>query len=343
VAFLFGDSFNHYPFADIAKKWTMAGGTNASDIAPAYAPPHHANGFAYAASSAGTMTRTIPNTESFVAGCWYWISVVGATTIMAFMDGATEHCSVRQDATGHITFTRNGTVLATSANVLSSGWWHIEVKATIGDAADSPSGRYQVRVNGSATGWIADSGVGQDTRNAGNKYVTGIQLRTGGTATNTTHRFTDVYICDTTGSVANDFLGPSRFIVTRPVGVGNSADFAGNYAENFANVNELLADGDTTFNQSSTPGHIDLFEHNNVPAGTVHAVQHVIEARDAAVTRTIRAKTRIGGTNYSGPTTAALTAAYLFHCTPVTLSPATSAQWDDGEVNGAEWGYELVS
>ena len=129
----------------------------------------------------------------------------------------------------------------------------------------------------------------------------------------------------------------------RPNGVGNSAEWVGNYTENFLNVAETLADGDATFNQSSTPGDIDLFEHNNVPAGTVHAVQHVLEARDVSASRTIRPVTRIGGTNYNGTTTPTLTGTYAFYLDPKTLSPDTSAQWDDAEVNAAEFGYELVS
>jgi len=345
MAFLFGDSFDHYLFADIGKKWTPSGGQDRTDLLPAYACPGqgHVVGLAFGGSSTGYLRRTIAATETFVAGVWYCSPTGTAVPVMVFLDGATEHVSVRIDATYHLTFTRNGTVLATSSNVLSSGAWaFIEVKVTIGDAGDSPSGRYEVRVNGSATGWIPDSGVGQDTRNGGNKNITVVGLQTGGSTTATTHRFQDFYVLNTSGAVANDFLGPCRFAVLRPVGVGSSAQWTGNWAENLANVNEQFADGDTTFNQDATAGHIDYFTMTDIPAGTVHALQHVLMGRDSGATRTIRPKTLISATPYSG-TSFALGAAYTFHCDPVTVSPATTAQWDDAEVNAAEFGYEMVS
>jgi hypothetical protein len=143
--------------------------------------------------------------------------------------------------------------------------------------------------------------------------------------------------------VANNFLGPCRFHVIRPAGVGTSADWTGNYADNWQNVAETFSDSDSTFNQTGTAGHKDQFSMTDVPAGTVHAIQHVIAARrDAGGARTLRPITRIGGTDYNG-TTVSAAASYILHCEPVSVSPATSAQWTASEVNAAEFGYELVS
>lgn len=343
MALIFGDSFDHYAIADLTKKWSSHNLT-APQIAAEYAMPPHGVGFyAYTTSSTGYLDKALPATfATFIAGVWFRSqSFAGAIPVLQFMDGTTEHVSVRTDTSARITFTRNGTVLATSTNTLNTNtWYHLEVKATIGDAADTPSGQYEVRVGGTATGWIPDSGTGQDTRNAGNQYVTNVRLSSRG---GNYHQFQDYYFLDTTGAVANDFLGPCRFAVLRPVGVGNSAQWTGNYADNFLNVADQYADGDSTFNQDSTAGHIDLFQMSDVPAGTVHAVQHVYMARqDAGAARSIRAKVRIAGSNYNG-TTVALAGSHVFYLDPMNVSPATSAQWDDDELNAMEAGYELVS
>jgi len=350
VALVFGDSFDHYAIGDILKKWSSATNmttsvmTNTQQLAP------HGQCLWALGNASGYYEKPLASPlTTFIAGTWFKTgSIANASLILAFMDSATPaniHVSVRYDTSGHITLCNNATVLATSTNTLSIGtWYHIEVKATIGDAADSPSGRYEVRVNGTATNWIPDSGTGKDTRNSGNATIGSYRIYSRGTNDGTLgHFFQDFYILDTTGSVSNDFVGPSVFSVSRTVRDGYSSDWTSNYAQNVVNVGEFTGDGDTTFNQSSTAAQIDLFEMTGVPTGTIHAIQHVIMARqDAGAQRTIRPKVRIGSTTYNG-TTVNAPASYLFITEAVSVSPATSSAWDDDEINGAEFGYELVS
>jgi len=339
MALVFGDSFDHYLVADVVKKWTAQSGANTSAIAAEYALPPHSVGL-HLAGNAGYLEKTLPAAlATFICGTWFRTPALGAQIILAFIDGTTEHVSVRYDAAGHITFTRNATVLATSTNVIAiNTWYHIEAKATIDDAA----GTYEVRVNGTATDWIP-AATSKDTRNAGNASISGVRVYGNGSATG--HRFQDFYILNTTGTQASDFLGPCRFQVIRPVGAGNSAQWAGNYADNWSNVAEGQGDSDSTFNQDATAGHIDLFTMSDVPAGTIHAIQHVLMARqDAGAQRVVRPKTRISTTNYSG-VSVNTAASYQFLTEPVMFSPATggSTAFTDAEINGAEFGYELVS
>jgi hypothetical protein len=345
MALVFGDSFDHYVIADIAKKWTNVTNLASSVIAPAYALPPHQAGLLTGGN--GNYEKVLPAAlGTFVCGFWFRTGLLSTASIIAsFMDSATPaniHVSVRYDTSGHITLCRDATVLATSVNTLSiDTWYHIEVKATIGDA---PSGAYEVRVDGSATNWIA-AATGADTRNAGNATIGSARIHSRNTSDSTTtnHRFQDFYILNTTGSVASDFLGPCRFEVMRPGGVGTTAQWTGNYADNWQNVRDTNGDSDSTFNQSSTAGQTDQFAMTDVPAGTVHAIQHVIMARrDAGGARTVRPVTRIGTTNYNG-TSMTAAASYVFLTDPVSVSPATSTAWTATEINAAEFGYELVS
>ena len=335
------DSFDHYITADIFKKWSGTSGNAPVITSGGLAPHTNALGMI----NTNEIGKTLPAAlTTFICGFWFRsTNVASGRIVCAFMDSATPaniHVSVRYDSTGHITLCRDATVLATSVNTLSiDTWYHCEVKSTIDDA----NGTYEVRIDGSATNWIA-AATGKDTRNSGNASIGSFRLYGGANVTDG-HRFQDVYILNTTGAVASDFLGPCRFAVLRPAGVGTTAEWTGNYADNWQNVADTWGDSDTTFNQSSTAGQTDQFAMSDVPSGTVHAIQHVIMAkRDAGGARTIRPITRIGGTDYNG-TTVTVAATYAFHCEPVVFSPATggATAWDDDELNGAEFGYELVS
>ncbi|MCX7335499.1 MAG: hypothetical protein NTV85_28625 [Hyphomicrobiales bacterium] len=348
MALVFGDSFDHYVLADILKKWSnVTYGSVLGDrqaISETYALPPHLTGFSMWDNKILEKTLATPLT-TFIAGLWYQTaSLASASIILAFMDSATPtniHLSVRWDTSGHITLCRDATVLATSTNTLTiNTWYHIEVKATIGDA----DGTYEVRVNGTATDWIP-AATSKDTRNGGNATIGSVRIYGHNANTPGYARYQDFYILNTTGTQASDFLGPCRFAVIHPVGAGNSAQWAGSYADNWQNVASMQAGGDATFNQDSTAGHIDTFTMSDVPAGTIHAIQHVLYARqDAGAQRVIRPKTRIGGTNYSG-VSVNTAASYLMFTEPVVFSPATggATAFTDAEINGAEFGYELVS
>ena len=345
MALVFGDSFDHYPTADLGKKWTVQAGIVRIGLGYALSP--HATCVALLSTTSGTLEKVLAaNLTTFVAGFWFRCGTTnGAHPIFAGMDSATPaniHVSLRHDATGHLTLCRDATVLATSTNTISNDtWYHVEIKATIDDA----NGEYEVRVDGSAVNWVP-AATGKDTRNSGNANIGSVKLYGGvNSAEPLPHFFQDFYLLNTTGAQASDFLGPSRFAVLRPVTAGTTAEWTGNYADNWVNVSDSIADSDSTFNQSSTAGRTDQFAMTDVPAGTIHAIQHVIFAkRDAGGARTIRPITRIAGTDYNGATVT-VAATYLFYCEPVMFSPATggATAWDDAELNGAEMGYELVS
>jgi hypothetical protein len=350
MALIFCDGFDHYNAADIYKKWTGSISSPGIVISPMYARPPGGMGLGMSPSDnwRGIFKSLPAQYATFVSGFNInfgtyntystnpWWAVWDTTSGV----GTTPQLALNVDSTAHLKLTRGSTTLATSTNTFSQNtWYHVEIKATI----NSTTGVYEVRVNGSSTGWIPEA-TGQNTRGqSSNNWIDAVGLLTEYANVGVTLIHDDFYILDTTGSVANDFIGPQKIITVFPTGAGNSAQFTGSYASNFANVNETAGDGDVTVNQSSTAGHIDLFDFDNVPTGTISAIQHVIEARqDTGAARTLRAKTRISGTNYNG-TSVVLAGSHVFITEPVTLNPADSAAWEAADVNGAEFGYELVS
>jgi hypothetical protein len=345
VALVFADGFDHYESADIIKKWTSYGnwtptfGGITDGVAPAWARPPGGQGYRQAGGNhfinkvfAGTYATGICGSNV------YWESAGGFTggSVFVFTESGVAQLDVRTDTSGHLVVTRNGTTLATSTNVMSlNTWYHIEFKATI----HNTTGAYEVRVNGSSTGWIAPA-TGANTRTSSNNFFTGIQL---GVAGSDIKRYDDFYLLDTSGSVANDFVGPQKITTIYPNAAGNYAQWTGNYAANFANVNESNGDSDSTVNQSSTANQIDTFAFDDVPSGTVTAIQHAIMARqDAGAARTFCPLQRSGTTDYEG-TTFTLAGSHIFYLDPKSTNPDTSAAWTVSGLNAAEFGYKLKS
>jgi hypothetical protein len=354
MALVFCDGFDHYMgMENILKKWNgQTRGTNPTfEISPLFARPPGGMGFrcSYHYDPWYGLYKNIPAIATIVSGFNILFPITTTTNnpFWAAYDAAsggvnstTPQLWLCMDGAAHLRLMSGSATLATSSNAFSPNvWYHIEIKATINNS----TGSYEVRVDGTSTGWIP-AATSQNTRQqSSNSWVDAVALHSMQQSGTSAPSIDDFYVLDTTGSVANDFIGPQKIITVFPTGAGNSAQFTGNYAANFANANETTSDGDSTFNQSSTAGHIDLFDFDNVPTGTISAVQHVVQARqDAGAARTIRTKTRIGGSNYNG-SSVNLSGSHRFIMEPVTLNPADSAAWEATDVNGAEFGYELVS
>lgn len=352
MALVFADGFDHYLGADILKKWTgFVTGTTISAantlIGPDYTRPPGGMGlFCVDGNANRGWYKNFPNTyTTFVCGMHvYFTSTASTGPFLTFFDsssgvpGSTKQIGLRLDGAGHIQVGRGSnaaTILATSTNVLATNtWYHIEFKCTI----NNTTGVIEVRVNGSSTGWIPSTS-GQNTRGqSSNNVIDTVALETGGG-----NLYRDDFYFLSSSSPNNDFLGPQKIITAFPAGAGNYAQWTGNYATNFANVQELGADSDSSFNQTSGAGNRDSYAFDDLPAGTIAAIQHTILARqDAGAARTIKAMQRSGSTDYDG-TAQALGGGYLFYMDPKDVDPATSAAFTVSNFNAAEFGVKLES
>lgn len=347
MALIFADSFCHETTAagGLPRKWTTQSLMASAQVGPTTAmfDTTWSPCLQTAGNSGGYFLKTLPsNYATLTVGTYFRTGVVtNAGIILALGDAGTLQVEVRYTATGAITVTRNATVLATSTNVLAVNTpYHIEFKATI----NNTTGAYEVRVNGTSTNWIP-AATGANTRNTANNYANEVRIysRSSNDAASTNHRFAHFYVLDTSGSVANSFIGPVILPPRYPSAAGNHTDWTGNYASNFYNAGEVLGDSDGTFNQTSTTTNKDSFVMQATPSGTVYGVQaSVLVRQDAGSGHTVRMFLRISGTNYYGSAqTVTATHQYLTECW--TLNPATSAQWVTADLASIEAGYELVS
>lgn len=305
-------------------------------------------------SGSGVISQTVPGspTEIIVGfalrqegteATWKGgIATSGEPAQFSIWDGTTTcHGSLTFDSLGRVQWRRgvqSGTVLGTGTTQLSnaSGFFYIEVRLKCHDTL----GEVEVRVNGVTEILV----TGADTRNGGTDVVnTPTWVCSAGLAV--TFCFDDLYICDTTGTENNDFLGDIKVETVRPTGAGNSTQFTPSAGSNWQNVDEATYDSDTTYNASSTAGHKDTFAMANLStvAGTVKGVQVVnVWRKDDAGTRTAKSVVRVGSTDYEGAEVA-LGSSYSVGREVIELNPATGLPWTIADVNALEAGYKVES
>lgn len=227
----------------------------------------------------------------------------------------------------------NAATLLTSSTIQSASglYHHVEIKATVADSG----GAVEVRVGGVQV--LTYSG---DTKasTTGSAQIDKVALNTGGV-------FDDLYILDTTGSVANDFLGDCRINNLVPTSDSSVQFTKSTGASNFSCVDEGKYNSDTDYVESSTVGHIDKYGYSDLAAGvtTVFGVQaHTWVKKTDAGARTFRNLIYSNASTTTGTTTA-LTTSYAPIVSPTALNPDGSIQWTPTTVNAALAGFEIVT
>lgn len=234
-----------------------------------------------------------------------------------------------------------GTLLATSTATYQTGVWHfIEMRANIADAG----GAVEVRVNG-VSSIISFSG---DTR-ISTTGTAGIDRIYFGTwtlgAVATAGGWDDIFILDTSGSVANNFLGDVRVNTLAPTSDSSVQFTKSTGASNFSCIDEGRYNSDTDYVESSTVGHVDRYGYTDLAAAvaTVYGVQATTWCRKTdATTRTMRNVLLSNATTSNGASFALMTA-YQPMVTTLTLNPDGSVAWTPATANAASAGFEVLT
>jgi len=237
-----------------------------------------------------------------------------------------------------LTIYNRTSLLATSDFIMSKNrWYHIEFKITIAD-----SGTVDVWIDGIPVFELS----GVDT-----KYSTYDNVRLIALYGNSNDQwYDDIIIGDDSGSGATDNIGDAKIERLTVDGAGSSTQFTPDGAgsptgDNYQNIDDASADGDTTYNYSSTVGHKDFFTASNLSTSgvSVHAVGvHNKFKRTDAGLRSIRGKVLSNVTEGNGTTRAPLDD-YLYAWDIFETDPDTSSAWTESGVNSMEIGYEVVS
>ena len=174
--------------------------------------------------------KNIPATATLIVGFAYFLNTgnrtFGDLGIVGFLDAANLQVDLRVTNTGTFYFTRNGTMLGTptTANFTFNSWHYIEVQVTI----NNTTGVCILKVDG--TQYI--NLTSQNTRTSANNQATqiffGYYNFPGSQIAPQYQGWDDVYICDTTGSFNNTFLGDVAVKSNVPTGLGGLTQYSQN-------------------------------------------------------------------------------------------------------------------
>lgn len=245
----------------------------------------------------------------------------------------------------HLAFYRSSTLLGTAPDMfVPGGWSYIELKVTINDS----TGAIEARCNGETKLNLTNI----DTKNGiGGADCDSIEFRgvEGGTGTGETTYWDDIYICDTTGSVNNDFLGPLKIEDLSPDGAGNSTNWSpktpGN--PNYGEVDETPVDFEATYIHSSTAGDKDTYTLENLTYidDTVIGIQVDLVSRleDAADTYSLAGVVRSGASETVGSFEQITVTSYVLQAahTPMDTDPNGGGAFTISSINALEAGLEV--
>lgn len=247
-------------------------------------------------------------------------------------DGNTvQQLLININASGYIYVTRGGVTIATATHpILFNTWNYIEYHAKISDS----DGIFQLRFNGSADLEIDFTG---DTRNGGaSTLIDCINIAQYSS-------MSDLYVCDTSGSVNNSWLGDVVVKTLYPTGAGNSTQLTPSSGANYTTVDEIPP-SDSDYNGHVASGNKDTYAFSNLPAGAtnVYGVQVCARmAKSDSGAKGMNLVTRSGGTDYA-PTTRTLSTSYQEFTELKETDPATGSLWTPSGVNAAEFGVQVA-
>jgi hypothetical protein len=234
-----------------------------------------------------------------------------------------------------ILYDRSGSTLAIGppGMIRIQAWNRIEVKLYYHTSA----GTIEVKVNGKT----ALTATGIDTAGVSGSYHVRAYLYNDIAKS---RKWDDWYVCDTSGSTFNDFLGPITCIAHYPTGDDLSEWSPSAGADHYLLVDEAEPDNATTYVEG-TNGTEDKFTTTNLTGvSTICAVTLGVDyALDVAGDRDIRQVLESGGTDYPGDTITVNTTDYIYYYDLWDQDPDTSSAWTVNGYNATKIGVEVVA
>jgi hypothetical protein len=220
----------------------------------------------------------------------------------------------------------------TNINMATDTWYYAEMKAYCA----SSGGYVIVRLNGVEILNVSGINTAYDSSNPNTERV---KIRG-----HDQFYLDDWYICDTSGTKNNDFLGDIKVLSYTPTRDGSRIDFTPVGAtSNYQAVNETLQNSDTNYVTQSGIGMYDLYGFTAPSiSGSLLGIQQTVTARkDDSGTRFIKL---IGsyGSNNAESSSISLLDSYRTYFNIYESRIGTSEDWTLNDLNSAEFGFKIV-
>lgn len=314
------------------------------------APAGRVFGLAGNIASTVAVTPTFASDNTFVLGFGfrYNANINSTANQGLYIETGTDeqfHLEIDDHTTLGVRFhlIRGATTVATTSYFDYAVWHYFELKVTV---RTSTNGAYEFRHNG-----VLDiSGTSVDMADNGTDGWDTFAFRfTQNHGTNT--RFDDLYINNGVGATNTDFLGPSIVEGLLPNAEGTTIQWTtGSGTDNSAQVDDFPSTDEVTtggINHSDTNTDLDLYAYEDLAqiTGTIHAVQLGTQlAMNAAGTRVVKTKYRDPDTTVvDGASHTVDSTGYDEFTEVFDLNPNSAAAWDVTDIDGGEFGVEVVS
>jgi hypothetical protein len=349
---LFVDSFDHYATADIALKWSAVSSATQVTIAPTAG--RRGGGALSLTGNINTVRKDLVGVKTVIVGYAmkitafptaggtigtnYWMSLGNADGVhLYFLVGADGSIAVHRLTSVNPSYQLLGST--TGAVLQPNVYAYIEVKATI---SATGVGMVKILVNGVTV--LSLPNITTISYASTNEVTSRLTFNTP-ILSGPTLFFDDLYICDTSGTVNNDFFGDVRIDVVKPNADGTYRDFVPDTGTaHFSRVNEAVAD-QLSFVAASTVGAKDSYQFEDLAGivGTVRGVQIVDAAvKDDAGPRSVSHLAKSGiSEEYSAPIP--LSTDRKLYTTIHERDPATGGNWTQTSLNAAEFGIVVAA
>jgi hypothetical protein len=338
---IFMDGFDHYN--EIREKWTVS---NVFDQ-----PTFVAGRFGGQAlkkqfqNSAGTLSKNLgAQTEIFWGMAFQAPGLPTLESMWRLQDaGGITRCSINIFANGSIQVAAGGQTDTSAASIITTGgaWHYIEVHYT----AKNTGGIAEIRVDEAVV-----ASVTGDTTTGAVDDIKFFEFIDDGT-NSPRYLYDDFYILNGSGSEMNGYQGDVRVSVLKPKadgGVTTMNPLTG--LDNFAMVDETIADGDTTYVESGIIGASDdyvnqTFSDISVTPSTVLAVQVCTMAKKTDVGAiNFKNEMVISAARYTDGVVHGATAGAYFTTTYIRdTDPSDSAAWTEAKVDAVGSAFSIVS
>lgn len=275
-------------------------------------------------------SQRFPNALSSAYYMIRWVTDTGLWSIgiKGFPDGA----AALYDGSGSLISVSEPGFLVTR------GWNRVEAKVY----AHASAGTFELWVNGEQC--LNLSGLNTITAASGTYHARAFLYSQSSVAAAST-RFDDIYVCNTSGSTHNDFVGDFTSLASFPTGDDTTEWTPSTGNAHYALVDEAEPDDDTTYVDSDTVNDVDKFTTTNLTSiDSVLAVVLGVDARlvDAG-DRSYRSILDSGGTEYAGQTVPLTDTTWVYTFDIWEQDPDTSLAWTVNGYNATKPGVEVVS
>lgn len=334
---LFCDSFDHYDTAHLGEKYLSSSASIQSG--------GRGGGSCLLIAPNGAVTKAFQNDARFIVGFAFNPVGLSDVAIVRFFDISHNQGELRLNTSGGLEYHTfpNGqdTLVAASPNgiIALNTYQYIEVNVLF---AASTTGSVAGQVNGINVFSV----TGIATSSSGNSYANTVQVLNGSGFSNN-FQVDDLYMCDGSGTINNDFLGDVSIKLLLPNGNGAFSNFGqvgGTSGEHYTSVDEVPPDDDTSYVFSSNPGDVDAYTLSSVGSpSAIVAIQLVASARkDDSFTRVLA----LGfgdGTTFDFDAGYSLTSNYVMYTQPYDEDPISSAPWTISNLNNGQIAIKVIA